>query len=99
MSAQQYLATRPTGRDISPGTHRGALRCGAMTPIDALRALTAQALEAKSAGHSSLQVDPARLALAKTAVLPESTNPPELANIPIFLDASGLLTIAGVSVF
>jgi hypothetical protein len=70
-----------------------------MTPVDALRALTQKAIAVQKKGASSLQVDGATLALAKTAVLPESTNPPEFADIPIFLDGSGVLTIAGVSIY
>lgn len=68
-----------------------------MTPVEALRALTAQAQAAQEEGQATLRVDPALLALAKTAVLPETANPPEFADIPIFLDASGVLTIGSVS--
>ena len=70
-----------------------------MDPLDALRALTAQAMAAGNAGHSALKVDAEALQLAKSAVVPESRNPPELADLPIFLDGSGVLTIAGVSLY
>lgn len=80
-------------------THIQARQDVYMTPALALHTLTEQAQAAQRDGLSSLQVDAALLALAKTAVLPETTNPPELAGIPIFLDASGLLVIAGVSLF
>ncbi len=70
-----------------------------MTPVEALRTLTEQAQAAQQGGVSTLEVDADVLALAKSAVLPENSNPPEFAGVPIFLDASGLLVIAGVSLY
>lgn len=70
-----------------------------MTPLDTLRAVAKQALLAKEAGQTSLHIDPDELALAKQGVVPEGAYPEDLADVPIFLDATGLLTIGGVSLY
>jgi len=67
--------------------------------LDTLRALAQQALAAKAAGQTTLQVDPQLLAEAKREVLPEGSYPDDLADVPIFIDATGLLTVGGVSLY
>lgn len=70
-----------------------------MTPTEALRAVAKQALAAKTAGRTTLPLDPDLLALAKQGVVSEGTYPADLANVPIFLDSTGLLTVGGVSLY
>lgn len=70
-----------------------------MTPLDALREIVARAEAAHAAGQHTLAVPPELLALAKQAVQPEGSYPADLAGVPIFLDAQGLLTIDAVSLY